>query len=234
MALELYNSNKKLVALSQVVSELECRFADLVKDRDRLLRENQSLKLKMASADVHPIPEARTVLDESLFRPDPPYDFGNESCRRTFYRHVNRAVDVLLEITNGNYVKVTQLSAMICQRVCGGVPKNVLQFLGRLPTDSELEVATAVVESIRQFTSLVKNLRGSGRYPRKLRIAQQVLAVATCAAGKVASIPMTQLSEAVGLDIDMLKTATRRLQSISDGEYECVGFSSDTHPTSSS
>lgn len=75
-------------------------------------------------------------------------------------------------MTNGDVMKAKQLSDLLYLRVhAGGKRKqdNIQQI-----TEHQRDIAQAIVEALRSFVQALHDAGGKGRYPEKIRKAQQV------------------------------------------------------------
>ena len=92
--------------------------------------------------------------------------------RNLIYQHLGKMLTELRRVTGGDALKAKQLSDLLYLRAHAGEQRRINA------TEKEREhrrdVAECIVESIREFVHALHDAGGNGRYPDKLRQAQQV------------------------------------------------------------
>jgi hypothetical protein len=86
------------------------------------------------------------------------------------------------------------------------------------------DVAEGIVLSLRQFVHALHGAGGNGRYPDKVRQAQQVIAAAVSKAAAISSsrTTVTEIANALGLDRRLISKCEARYDALSDGEWELL------------
>lgn len=95
--------------------------------------------------------------------------------RNLIYQHLKKLLYELRRITNGDAMKAKELSDLLYLRLHAG-EKRRLDNVQRV-AEHRRDVAEAIVESLRAFVHAFHDAGGAGRYPDKIRQAQQVSAL---------------------------------------------------------
>lgn len=101
--------------------------------------------------------------------------------RRTLiYKHLKKLLSALRKVTGGDTTKAKQLTDLLCCRLHAGERRrknNVSNIV-----EHRRNVTEAIANSLREFVHALHDAAGSGRYPAKIRQAQQVSMAASIVA----------------------------------------------------
>lgn len=147
----------------------------------------------------------------------------NEQQRKNLvYKHLHKLLAELRRITGGDAMKAKQLADLLYLRVHAGEKQRVYA------TDAALQhrhdVNEAIVASVFWFVKAMHNAAGDGRYPDKVRQAQQVIATAVsqAAALSVSNSSITEIASMLGLDRHLIAKCRNRYEALTDGEWQLL------------
>ena len=140
--------------------------------------------------------------------------------RNLIYQHLQKLRDGLNRITGGDALKAKQLADLLYLRVHAGEMRrkdNVKKVV-----EHRRDVAEGIVLSLRQFVHALHDAGGNGRYPDKVRQAQQVITAAVSKAAAISPSHTTikEIADALGLDPRTISKCEARYDALSDGEWE--------------
>lgn len=99
--------------------------------------------------------------------------YNDAQRRNLIYMHLQKLLQAMRTITGGHAMKAKQLSDLLHLRVHAG--EHRVQSRLEKVNEHRRDVAEGIVESIRSFVHALHNAGGEGRYPDKIRKAQQVV-----------------------------------------------------------
>lgn len=99
----------------------------------------------------------------------------SDAQRRTLiYKHLRKLLEEMRRITNGDALKAKELSDLMYLRMHAGEAKTKGADNVTMIAEHRRDVAEGVVMSLREFVHALHDAGGKGRYPHKIRAAQQV------------------------------------------------------------
>lgn len=99
--------------------------------------------------------------------------YNDKQRRNLVYVHLKKLRDELRRITGGDALKAKQLSDLLYLRMHAGEKRQ--QDTMAKAVEHRRDVAEGIVGSVRQFVHALHDAGGGGRYPDKIRKAQQVV-----------------------------------------------------------
>ena len=142
----------------------------------------------------------------------------SEGQRRTLYRHVQKLLDAAREITGGDALKAKQLTDLLYARVHAGEERVLDQMAAKRAHFAAVNEGIAL--SLREFVHAMHERGGKGRWPYKLRQAQQVIAAAVSKAAMISRTSYQEIGDALGLDAEMISACRKRFDALNDGDIE--------------
>lgn len=101
--------------------------------------------------------------------------YNDTQKRNLIYQHLHKLLTELRRITNGDAMKAKELGDLLYLRLHAGEKKRFDNV--QRTAEHRRDVAEAIVESLRAFVHALHDVGGGGRYPDKIRKAQQVSAL---------------------------------------------------------
>ena len=140
--------------------------------------------------------------------------------RNLIFQHLGKLLTEVRSITGGDAVKAKQLSDLLYCRVHAGEQRRMNAT--DVACTHRHGVNAGIVASISQFVDALNHAGGDGRYPDKIRQAQQVIctAVSRAAALSPTKTSVKEIAETLGLERHMIAKCEARLEALSDGEWE--------------
>ena len=134
-------------------------------------------------------------------------------------KHLGKLLTELRQITGGDATKAKQLSDLLYSRVHAGEERRVNNVTKIV--EHRRDLAEAITSSLREFVHALHDAGGKGRYPGKVRDAQQVIATAVSRAAHYTKTSYKEIGDALGLDSRMIgKCALRFDELANDGNWE--------------
>ena len=140
--------------------------------------------------------------------------------RNMIYNHLGKLQSELRRVTNGDAMKAKQLTDLLYTRVHAG-EQRMLDKTDKAKAHDNA-VNAGIVASLAQFVQALHDAGGDGRYPEKIRQAQQVIAsaVSKAAALSPTNTSISEISSKLGLSARMVSKCQARFDALTDGEWE--------------
>lgn len=166
--------------------------------------------------------------------------YNDNQKKNTIYQHLHSMLDELRNVTGGDATKAKQLTDMLYTRVHAGESRRVNAT--QKEQEHEHAVNAGIIASIAEFVRALHDNGGDGRYPEKIRQAQQVICTAVSKAAVLSptNTSIREISRKLGLSEKMISKckvsspflsrqspifswpvpAQERFDSLTDGEWE--------------
>lgn len=130
------------------------------------------------------------------------------------YKHMHRLLGHLRQITGGDVMKAKQLGDLLYLRLHAGEETRMYDM--ETAKNHRHDVNEGIVASIAWFVTALHNAGGGGRYPLKVRQAQQVIATAVsqAAALSMSNTTVKEIGKMLGLDPKLIGKSEKRFRFI--------------------
>lgn len=145
--------------------------------------------------------------------------YSDTQRRDLIYKHLRKLLAELRRITGGDAHKAKQLADLLYCRAHAGERRrtdNVHSIV-----EHRRDVAEAITGSLREFVHALHDAGGAGRYPTKIRHAQQILATAVSRAAHYTRTSYREVGNYLGLDARLIGKCAARFDELQgDGAWE--------------
>ena len=198
-------------ALRRRVHDLEAQLHTAAEEIVSYVQSNPILKEASHAARLEEDPEWALILG---------LGYTDAQKRDLIYRHLGKLKDELHRITGGDAMRAKQLSDLLYLRVHAGEKRRLSHT-----EQAELrrhDINEGIVASIYWFVQALHNAGGQGRYPDKIRQAQQVVATAVSNAAALSGqgVSVAEIGKLLGLNERLISKCKTRYDSLTDGEWE--------------
>ena len=134
--------------------------------------------------------------------------YREDQRRSLIYQHLGKLLTELRRITGGDATKGKQLSDLLFARTHAGEHRR-LDGMAKAEAHRH-QLHEAITLSLRDFVHAIHEAGGDGRYPDKLRQAQQVVATAVSKAAVLTSVSYKEIGETLGLSARLISQCSER------------------------